>query len=158
VEKDAGEGIPGPGASAKEVYEFTQRLLEGGDSRAWCDMFADDGIFEIVLAPPGFPNRMEGPEQIYRTMLPAQELARGFENTRVYQRLYETTDPAVVVCEFAVDRKDVTTGTVYRMPYVHVVTIRGGKYVHFRDYTSFQLGPPMPAELAERMNRSTEDQ
>jgi ketosteroid isomerase-like protein len=141
---------PGKNASAKDVYTYGQSLLGFGDSRAWADMFAVDAVFEGMFAPPEAPflRRIEGRERIYRILAGAQAAAGDeFDNSSNYFEFHETTDPQIVFTEFDVVRRDRATGKTYIMPYVHKVTVKNGEYVHFRDYSSFQLAPPSHLDM-----------
>lgn len=118
-------------------------------------MFADNGVFEGPCAPPGmdFLRRIEGRDRIYNILVSAQHSAGDlYENDLGFFEFHETTNPEIVIAEFAVIRKDRITGLSYTMPYVHRVTVKNGEYVLFRDYTSFQLAPPSVEGVLKTMS------
>jgi ketosteroid isomerase-like protein len=147
---------PDKSAAPIKVWEHACAVLKAGDCRHWADMFAEDGVMEMPLAPPGFPRRIEGREEIRRLMAPVQEKAFTLHpSTRSWLIVHETKDPEVVIAEFESRREEASTGDVYVMPYVHVVRVRDGEIVHLRDYAPFHLAPPSVDQVLGSLGRST---
>jgi ketosteroid isomerase-like protein len=133
---------PSKGATAVDVYQYAQALLSAGDSEGWADMFAADGVFEMPFAPPDQFGRLKGPDAIKQFLAPVQRKVRElYRSETTDRRVYETDDPEVVICEFVSHRTVIGTGETHRMPYVHIVRIRDGEIVSFRDFMSFHLAP-----------------
>jgi uncharacterized protein len=134
------ETCPRPDASGLEVYEHASMLAGTGDYEGWAHMFADDGYYELPLAPDGLRRRLTGPADIKRYLLPAQQKVRGQYHTAVVERRVHTThDPQVVVCELTVERTAVDTDDVHRISYAHIVRAANGKIASYRDFTNLDL-------------------
>jgi ketosteroid isomerase-like protein len=129
--------MTGSTPSPRDVFERGQRLLLEHDPEGFAGLFAEDGVLEFPFAAPGMPRRREGREQIRREMLERGGRAReagvrivGFRPPLVH----ETTDPEVIVAEFA---QDVAFGErTHELPFVQVLRVRDGQIVSFRDYVS----------------------
>jgi ketosteroid isomerase-like protein len=100
------------------------------DMRAQAELYAPDGVLEWPFAPDGVPTRIEGREEILRTLETLRAGAGGLEideaNSKV--TVHETADPEVIVVEL-----DLAMGPV-RLPYVQVYQVRDGQIVNLRDY------------------------
>src|SRR5689334_19905835 len=117
----------GVSPSPREVWEQALRHHQQGDFDAYADMFAVDGVMEVHFAPEGFPRRMEGREEIRRTLghywAAAKKRGRrmlGFTPSAVH----ESRDPEVVIVEFDVHSE--LDGETYSTSYVHIVRARAG--------------------------------
>lgn len=142
---------PGTDADPYDVWEYAGLVLRM-DPYRWADMFTEDGVMEIPLAPPGFPRRIEGREEIRRLMAPVQERAFTLhKSSRTSLTVHRTTDPEVIICEFESVKEEKSTGERYPMPYVHVVRIRAGEIVLLRDYAPFALAPPSVDQVLGRL-------
>ncbi|WP_042430967.1 nuclear transport factor 2 family protein [Streptacidiphilus anmyonensis] len=104
-------------------------LVEGED---FYDLLAEDVVFEFVITVPGYPRRVEGRQGIvelysdygdYVSLHSADDL-----------RAHHDPETSVVVLEYAVHGTSVRTGRPYDNHFVSVVTVRGGKVAHWRDY------------------------
>lgn len=150
---------PGKDATALEVYQYAlYQNLVAGDARAYVDTFAVDGVFELPFAPPGFPNKIEGREEIYRVMSPGYEVDFGRnERTLLYKTIHETTDPNVVVVEVSSIRRNKETGEGSPMKYVHIVTTKDGEIILFRDYASHAAIPEGWKDIIEGITQRSND-
>ena len=104
-------------------------LVDGGH---FFDLFADDAVTEFVVTVPGYPKRIEGPDNL-------AELYRGYGDTMMLDRssdlaFYWDREASVVVLEYAVHGRVVATGHAYTNRFVSVITIRDRKVTHWRDY------------------------
>lgn len=118
----------------RELLDKALDLLLAKDMSGFAHMWAVDGTIEFPFAPPGWPTRLDGREAV-------REYLRGypdvFDITRVAEKtVHETTDPEVIVVEFAVDGVLVGTGQTYHRSYITVLTVRDGQIAHYRDYWS----------------------
>ena len=121
----------------KEIYERQLRLAVGGDRPAQMEFYAPDAVMEAPFAPPGAPSRLEGRDQILAMSVALDEARpEGMQLVEEESTLvvHETSDPEVVIGE--VDAKVAVPGTDQRLDVrqVHVVRVRNGKIVHFKDY------------------------
>ncbi len=92
----------------------------------------DDAVFEYVISVPGYPRRVEGREAV-------AELYRGYGDTMVLHgsdelAVHRDREASVVVLEYAVHGRAVSTGQAYDNHFVSVITIRDRKVTHWRDY------------------------
>jgi ketosteroid isomerase-like protein len=119
------------------------------------DLFAEDGVMEFPLAPPGTPRRLVGRDAIRTVLGGAVQNAR-----RVGVRLiehdeytvHETQDPEVIVVEFDAHGRVGSSEEVHKVPYIQVLRVRAGEIVHFRDYWSIETACPFwGAETAEAL-------
>jgi ketosteroid isomerase-like protein len=102
------------------------------DANSFVEMMAENGVMEFPYAPIGLPARLDGRAAI----------ARHLENVGgmiAFDRMGEptihpSTDPDVVIIEFAGFGRGVTTGEPYDQSYISVICTAGGRIVHYRDY------------------------
>jgi ketosteroid isomerase-like protein len=104
-------------------------LVDGED---FFDTLADDAVFEYVISVPGYPRRVEGREAV-------AELYRGYRDTIVLHdsgelAVHRDREASVVVLEYAVHGRAVSTGRAYDNHFVSVITITDRKITHWRDY------------------------
>ncbi len=117
--------------NAKEVLIKSLRLLENGDARGWCDLFADDGVLEFPYAPPGWNTRFEGRETIWSHMqLFPEHLTVRFTDVS----FYETADPDLCIGEFHGSGKAIKAGGKLEQDYISVLKVKDGKIVLYRDF------------------------
>ncbi|GAA0222606.1 nuclear transport factor 2 family protein [Cryptosporangium japonicum] len=102
------------------------------DMASFVALYADDAVMEFPFAPPGRPTRLEGRSAV-------ESYLDGYTDLVNIQRihdveLHQTTDPDVVIGEFAASGLFVATGEPYTARYIAVLTISGGRIRHYRDY------------------------
>jgi ketosteroid isomerase-like protein len=121
----------------QQVFERALRLVQDRDLHAYVQLFAGGGTLEFPFAPPGAPRRMQGREEIRRSLEPLWRQARqsgrriaGYDPVVVHQ----TLDPEVIVAEFTLHGVLQGRGDAYRMSYVHVYRVRDGRILSLRDY------------------------
>ncbi|WP_163510508.1 nuclear transport factor 2 family protein [Fodinicola acaciae] len=112
-----------------------ERFIEVSAAGAYdqlADLYAEDAVIEIPFAPPGVPRRSQGREEFRARFQSVRGLwtIDGIEPVRIYQ----TTDPEVVVTEFTLQRTVTATGASFASDYILVMTIRDGLIAHSRDY------------------------
>jgi uncharacterized protein len=113
------------------------RIVEEGlagfvDGQHFFDLLAEDVIFEFVISVPGYPRRVVGRRAV-------AELYRGYGNTMVLRSadelaVHRDREASVLVLEYAVHGRAVQTGRTYDNHFFSVVTIKGRKVTHWRDY------------------------
>lgn len=111
------------------IREGLKGLADGED---YLDLLTDDVVFEYVISVPGYPRHVEGRQNIidlysgyddYMTMRTADNL-----------RVYRDPGASVVVLEYEVHGESVQTGRPYNNRFVSIITVKGNKVTHWRDY------------------------
>jgi uncharacterized protein len=105
------------------------RLAPGAET--FVQMFAEDGVMEFPYALPD-AKHLEGRQALAAHL---GYLARIVELLNVSDvTLHETSDPKVVILEFASSGRAVATGEPFEQRYVSVIRLRDGHIAHYRDY------------------------
>lgn len=101
-------------------------------AETFLDMVAEEVVMEFPYAPPGVVRRLTGRAALARHL---DHLVGVIVIDRFSAPLvHETRDPGIVVVEFGCTGHGVVTGEPYDQRYISVVTVRGGRIVHYRDY------------------------
>ena len=111
------------------IAEGLSWLVDGED---FSDTLAEDAVFEYVVSVPGYPRRVVGREAV-------AELYRGYGETIVLHgsgelAVHRDRDASVVVLQYAVHGRAVSTRHAYDNHFVSVITIRDRKVALWRDY------------------------
>jgi uncharacterized protein len=120
-------------AALEPFYRIIRRGLAGlVDGDNFFDILAEDVVIEYVVSVPGYPRRVQGRRAV-------ADLYRGYGNVMVLHSADELAvhrDPetSVVVLEYAVHGRAVGTGRVYDNHFVSVITVKGRRVTHWRDY------------------------
>lgn len=115
-----------------KLHQDQLRHLLSKDMAAWTDTFAEDAVFELPFAPPGYPQRLEGKAAIYEYV---KDYAKHIDVQSFTEvRVHPTHDPAVMLVEAEVQGRVMSTGGPYQVRYVWVITEAKGKIVRQRDY------------------------
>jgi ketosteroid isomerase-like protein len=120
-------------AALDPFFQIIEEGLAGlVDGEHFFDLLAEDVIFEYVISVPGYPQRVEGRQAV-------AELYRGYGDVMVLHSadgLAVHRDPgtSVVVLEYAVHGRAVRTGRAYDNHFVSVITVKGRRVTHWRDY------------------------
>jgi uncharacterized protein len=125
-------GRPGFDALAPFFRIIEQGLSGLVDGEDFFDTLAEDAVFEYVISVPGYPRRVVGREAV-------AELYRGYGDTMVLHgsgelAVHRDREASVVVLEYAVHGRAVSTGHAYDNHFVSVITIKDRKVTHWRDY------------------------
>lgn len=96
------------------------------------DMVADDVVFEFPYAPPGGVSRLDGRAALAAYLAGVASLIA--IDTLVTTAVHPSTDPEVVVIEFAATGRGTATDAPYDQSYISVIRTRDGRIVHYRDY------------------------
>ncbi|PBC35534.1 hypothetical protein CJ179_46520 [Rhodococcus sp. ACS1] len=96
------------------------------------ELLAEDIVFEMRYAPPGFNRRMEGIEEVmaFLETIPSLIETEGLHDFRL--ETYHS-DPGEVIAEYKSDMKMVIPVEL-RNEYVTRFTIRDGKITHFCEF------------------------
>jgi ketosteroid isomerase-like protein len=114
-------------------FEIIQQGLTGlVDGEHYFDTIADDALFEFRYRFPGWPPTIRG-------RIDLMALFSGYgANIRLHSAdalvVHHAQDRRVVILEYEVHGKIVSSGTPYDNRFISVVTIKNRKIVHWRDY------------------------
>ncbi|GGJ61934.1 nuclear transport factor 2 family protein [Streptomyces brasiliensis] len=105
--------------------------LRRADTTAFVEMYADDAIHEVVLAPQGRPSELVGKTAIaeYTALLPQVAEFTAFEGFRSH------VSGDVLIAEFTRTGTRVGAGEPLRLAYVWFITHDHGRVSRIRDYT-----------------------
>lgn len=111
------------------IEEGLAGLVDGGH---FFDLLAEDVVVEYVVSVPGYPRRVVGREAV-------AELYRGYGNTIVLDSaddlaIHRDREASVVVLEYAVHGRAVSTRQAYHNRFVSVITIKDRRVTLWRDY------------------------
>jgi ketosteroid isomerase-like protein len=125
-------GRPGYEALAPFFRIIEQGLSGLVDGEDFFDTLAEDAVFEYVVSVPGHPRHVAGREAV-------AELYRDYGETIVLDgsdelAVHRDREASVVVLEYAVHGRAVSTGHAYHNHFVSVITIKDRKITHWRDY------------------------
>ncbi|QSE77709.1 nuclear transport factor 2 family protein [Rhodococcus koreensis] len=124
--------------------DIARRYLEAintWDFNVKRELLAEDIVFEMRYAPPGFNRRMEGIEEVMAFL---ETIPSIIETEGLYDFRLETyhSDPGEVIAEYKSDMKMVIPVEL-KNEYVTRFTIRDGKITHFCEFYD-----PIPLVIA----------
>ncbi|MEM8682279.1 MAG: nuclear transport factor 2 family protein [Pseudomonadota bacterium] len=130
------------------------RLAPGAETLL--DMMADDCVFEMPYAPPGFIRRIDGRDALerYLAALPGLiDIEDMFD-----LRIHESIDPNTVILEFRGEGQG-QTGAPYDQQWISVIETRGGHIARYVDYwdplvTLNAVGDARPDPIGEGFTRA----
>jgi ketosteroid isomerase-like protein len=113
----------------RTIREGLKGLVDGED---YFDLLADDVVFEYVISVPGYPKRIEGRQNVI-------DLYSGYDEFMTVHsadnlRVYRDPEVSVVVLEYEVHGESVQTRRPYDNRFVSIITVKGDKVAHWRDY------------------------
>ena len=111
------------------VAEALTGLVDGTD---FFDMHAEDAVVEFVITVPDYPRRIVGREALAELYSDYGESIVQSGSSDVYR--YYDPEKSVVILEYTMHGTVVRTGAPYVNRFVSVITVRGHKIVHWRDY------------------------
>ncbi len=102
------------------------------DGEHYFDTFADDAIFESRYHFPGWPVTIRGRANLMASLSGYGKTIRLHSGDALV--IHRTQDRRVVILEYEVHGKIVSSGAAYDNRFISVVTIENSKIVHWRDY------------------------
>ncbi len=93
-------------------------------------------MLEFPYAPAGFPESVKGKTELHEYM---KNFPEHFEVEFTDLRFHETTDPALVIAEFASRGTALATGRPYNQRYISLVETRDGRISRYVDYWNPQV-------------------
>ena len=120
------------------------------------DMMAEDCVFEMPYAPPGFIRRIDGRDALARYLAALPGLIRIDDMFDL--RIHETKNPSTVVLEFR-GRGQGRTGASYDQQWISVIETKDGRIVRYVDYwdpriTLNAVGDARPEPVGEGFTRA----
>ena len=114
-------------------FEVVLRGLSGlVDGEHYFDTFAEDAIFESRYRFPGWPVTIRGRASLMATLSGYGKTIKLHSGDALV--VHRTEDPRVVILEYEVHGKILSSGAPYDNRLISVVTIENRKVVHWRDY------------------------
>ena len=104
------------------------------DTETFPDIFAEDGVLEYPLAPPGLNTLIAGRDAITANFQRIRKLLRIDSVADVSE--IEVCDRDLVVLELSGYGKGLTTKEAYKQRYISVIQLHDGNIVHYKDYWS----------------------
>ena len=120
-------------AALEPFFGVVQQGLAGHvDGEHYFDTIADNAVFEFRYIFPGLPQKLMGREAL-------MALYAGYgNNIRLHGAdalvVHRSQDPRVVILEYEVHGRILSTGASYDNRFISVVTIEDRKIVQWRDY------------------------
>jgi len=114
-------------------FEIVLRGLRGlVDGEHYFDMFADDAIFESRYHFPGWPVTIRGRANLMASLSGYGKTIKLHSGDALV--VHRTQNSRVVILEYEVHGKILSSGAPYDNRLISVVTIENRKIVHWRDY------------------------
>jgi ketosteroid isomerase-like protein len=114
-------------------FEVVQKGLSGlVDGEHYFDSFADDAIFESRYRFPGWPVTIRGRDNLMASFSGYGKTIRLHSGDALV--VHRSQDRRVVILEYEVHGKILSSGAPYDNRFISVVTIENRKIIHWRDY------------------------
>jgi ketosteroid isomerase-like protein len=115
-----------------DVVRAVFAAVSAGEYERLGEFMADDLVFELPYGPSFLPKRFEGLELWNQMQLGMFAMFERFHES--IDRVYETTDPDTLICEYRSAAVVTATGAEYQNHYIGVFTFRDGKICFWREY------------------------
>jgi uncharacterized protein len=126
-----------PADPVEVVRDFLAATVD--PTRSPADLYAEQVAIEMPLGAPLFPLRRDTTRDELRAGFAAGDARRVYTGLRGVV-LHRTDDPEVVIVEYELLGRTLPSERPFALPYIMVVTVRGGRIVSSRDYGSAILG------------------
>jgi uncharacterized protein len=114
-------------------FEVVQKGLSGlVDGEHYFDSFADDAIFESRYHFPGWPVMIRGRDNLMTSLSGYGKTIKLHSGDALV--VHRSQDGRVVVLEYEVHGRVLSSGAPYDNRLISVVTIENRKIIHWRDY------------------------
>jgi uncharacterized protein len=114
-------------------FEVVQKGLAGlVDGEHFFDTFADDAVFESRYKLPGWPMKIRGRAKLIAALSGYGDSIRLHSGDHLI--VTHSQDSRVVILEYDVHGKVLSTGVPYDNRLLSIITIENRKIVHWRDY------------------------
>jgi ketosteroid isomerase-like protein len=123
-----------------EVFEalnpFFEVVMEGlrglVDGDHYFDTFAEDTFFESRYQFPGWPTTIRGPANLMASLSGYGKTIKLHSGDALV--VHRCQDSRVVIFEYDVHGKILSSGAPYDNSFISVITIENRKIIHWRDY------------------------
>jgi ketosteroid isomerase-like protein len=102
------------------------------DGNHYFDTFANDAIFESRYHLPGWPTMIRGRANLMASLSGYGDSIRLHSSDNL--RMHRSQDARIVILEYEVHGKILSTGAAYHNRLISIVTIENRKVIHWRDY------------------------
>ena len=114
-------------------FEVVMKGLSGlVDGEHYFDTFADNAIFESRYHFPGWPLIIRGRANLVASLAGYGKTIRIHAGDGLV--VHRSQDPRVVILEYEVHGRILSTGGPYDNRLISIVTVENRKIVHWRDY------------------------
>ncbi|EMF28609.1 nuclear transport factor 2 family protein [Streptomyces pseudogriseolus] len=117
--------------AARQAFLDHLDHLAAGRVDEWAELFTEDGVLEFPYAPPGYPARLQGRDELRAHMA---AFPKAFRVEMKDVRIHETVDPTLVIAELRSEGVALETGRPYDQTYISVVETRDGRISRYVDY------------------------
>ena len=129
--------MPKTGYKAFEALDpFFEVVMEGlrglVDGKHYFDTFAEDAIFESRYHFPGWPVTIRGRANLMAALSGYGKTIRLHSGDAL--AVHRSQDSRVVILEYEVHGRILSSGARYDNRFISVVTIENRKIIHWRDY------------------------
>jgi ketosteroid isomerase-like protein len=129
--------MPKTGYTAFEALDpFFEVVMEGlrglVDGEHYFDTFAENAIYESRYHFPGWPVTIRGPANLMVALSGYGKTIKLHSGDALV--VHHTQDSRVVILEYEVHGKILSSGAHYDNRFISVVTIENRKIIHWRDY------------------------
>jgi len=111
------------------ILKGLDRLVEG---EHFFDTFAEDAVFESRYRFPGWPETIRGRAHLMASLSGYGRTIRLHSGDAL--QVHRAQNPRVVILEYEVHGKILSTGAPYDNRFISVITIENRKIIHWRDY------------------------
>jgi uncharacterized protein len=114
-------------------FEVVMKGLHGlVDGKHYFDTFADDAVYESRYHFPGWPVTIRGRANLMASLSGYGKTIRLQSGNALV--VHRSRDSRVVILEYEVHGKILSSGALYENRLISVITIENRKIVHWRDY------------------------
>jgi ketosteroid isomerase-like protein len=129
--------MPKPGYKAFEAldpfFEVVMKGLQGlVDGKHYFDTFAEDALFESRYHFPGWPMTIRGRADLMASFSGYGKTIKLHSGDALV--VHRSQDRRVVILEYDVHGKILSSGAPYDNRFISVITIENRKIIHWRDY------------------------
>jgi ketosteroid isomerase-like protein len=120
-----------------EIVEQLRHALEARNYSGFVDMFADDAVFEVPFGLQENQKRLEGIDAIraHFNIIAQNPSTKLLELYKVNATQHPGNDPDMVMVEFRIQGKSVSTGKLFDMPSsIAIIHCYRGKVKHYKDF------------------------
>jgi ketosteroid isomerase-like protein len=118
--------------SNEDIVRAVLAHISASEYDRLADYVAEDLHFELPYAAPPIPNAFDGRDTWDSMQRSTFKMFTSFRNEPT--AIYATTDPDVIIAEYASDAVVARNGKPYRNKYVGIFRFRDGKIAAWREY------------------------